>query len=100
MSPFQSFSVKSAEILLARMQEISESQVLNQTFIAQTGYGNVELTRKINALQKQIDDAKMINDIIGTNEAKINMTDGNTYFVLIDIFKKYEERTNPKANGL
>lgn len=52
MSPFQSFSVKSAEILLARLQEISESQVLNQTFIAQTGYGNVELPRKINALQK------------------------------------------------
>ena len=48
MSPFQSFSVKSAEILLARLQEISESQVLNQTFIAQTGYGNVELPRKIN----------------------------------------------------
>lgn len=100
MSPFQSFSVKSAEILLARLQEISESQVLNQTFIAQTGYGNVELPRKINALQKQIEDAKLINDIIGTNEAKINMTDGNTYFVLIDIFKKYEEHTNPKANGL
>jgi anaerobic ribonucleoside-triphosphate reductase len=50
--------------------------------------------------QQRIEDAKLINDIIGTNEAKINMTDGNTYFVLIDIFKKYEERTNPKANGL
>ena len=100
MRPFQTFSVKSAEILVARLQEINEARVLDKTFIAQTGYGNVELPRFIRDLQQRIEDAKLINDIIGTNEAKINMTDGNTYFVLIDIFKKYEERTNPKASGI
>jgi hypothetical protein len=64
MRPFQTFSVKSVEILVARLQEINEARILDKTFIAQTGYGNVELPRFIRDLQQRIEDAKLINDII------------------------------------
>lgn len=97
---FQSISVKSAEILVAAIREIHDEGVLNRTFIDPVGYGSNVLPDTINMIQKLIDSAKLINGIIGTNEIKINFVDGNSFFLITQIFKKYEERTNPKANGL
>lgn len=100
MKPFQSISVKSAEILVAAIREIHDEGVLSRTFIDPVGYGSNVLPDTINMIQKLIDSAKLINGIIGTNEIKINFVDGNSFFLITQIFKKYEERTNPKANGL
>ena len=100
MKPFQSISVKSAEILVAAIHEIHTEGVLNQTFIEPVGYGSNVLPDKINMIQKLIDSAKLINGIIGTTEIKVNFVDGTSFFLITQIFKKYEELTNPKANGL
>lgn len=101
MKPFQSISVKSAEILVAAIHEIHTEGVLNRTVIEPIDdYGSNVLPDTINMIQKLIDSAKLINGIIGTTETKVNLVDGTSFFLITQIFKKYEERTNPKANGL
>lgn len=89
---FQQISVKSAEIIKSKLEEINDSKIIENVFIEPENYGGKILPNYIHWIQKEIDNANLINDLIGTQEIKISMDNGNNLFMIVQFLKEYEKR--------
>lgn len=95
--PFHSISVKSAELLVAKLTEINESGRLNKRWIEPVGYGKDIVPKQIEFIEKQIDKANRINNIIGTNEIKVLISRDVAFHTINSIFHQYEVYEREKA---
>lgn len=87
---FQSISVKSAELIVARLTEINESGRLDKRWIDPVGYGKKIIPRMIEYIERKIDKANRLNKVIGTNEMKVLLSEENALHTINSIFQQYE----------